>query len=258
MTILEGRTLLITGVVTTDSIAFSVARRAIGFGADVVLTALDRDRVRCEQAASELGVLDVFDLDVTRPADFERLEQRLRAERGHLDGALHAVAFAPRDALAGSFLAATEGSVAQAFATSAYSFASLARVLASLAPDRGASLVGLDFDAAAAWPVYNWMGVCKSALESINRYVARDLGAKGIRSNLVAAGPLHTRAANGIPNFNRLLSAWEERAPLAWDPTDNAPVADAVCFLMSDLGRAVTGEILHVDGGYHAIAAPLR
>ena len=258
MTILEGRTLLITGVVTTDSIAFSVARRAIGFGAEVVLTALDRDLERCELAASELGVTEVLELDVTRPADLARLEQRLRAERGYLDAALHAVAFAPRDALAGSFLAAGQESVAQAFATSAFSFASLARLLASLAPDRGGSLVGLDFDAAAAWPVYNWMGVCKSALESINRYVARDLGVKGIRSNLVAAGPLHTRAANGIPDFERLLSAWEERSPLPWDPTDNEPVADAVCFLMSDMGRAITGEILHVDGGYHAMAAPLR
>ncbi len=258
MTILEGKTLLITGVVTADSIAFSVARRAMALGAHVVLTALDRDRDRAQEAATSLGIDQVLDLDVTRQEDFDRLERRLRVDVGHLDGALHAVAFAPRPALAGSFLAADESSVAQAFATSSYSYASLAGLLASLAPDRGAALVGLDFDAAGAWPVYNWMGVCKAALESINRYVARDLGPRGIRSNLVAAGPLHTRAANGIPDFDRLLSAWDARSPVRWDPTDNEPVADAVCFLLSDLARAITGEILHVDGGYHAMAAPLR
>jgi enoyl-[acyl-carrier protein] reductase I len=127
-------------------------------------------------------------------------------------------------------------------------------VLAQLAPPEGGSLVGLDFDAAGAWPVYNWMGVCKAALESVNRYLARDLGARGIRANLVAAGPLHTRAAGGIPAFERLLEAWETQAPMRWDARDPGPV----CFLLSDLGRAITGEILHVDGGYHAMAGALR
>ena len=145
-----------------------------------------------------------------------------------------------------------------AFQTSVFSYASLARALCELAPEEGASLVGLDFDAAGAWPVYNWMGVCKAALESVNRYLARDLGARSIRANLVAAGPLHTRAAGGIPGFDSLLSAWERGAPISWDAGDPTPTADAVCFLLSDLARAVTGEILHVDGGYHAMAAALR
>ena len=168
------------------------------------------------------------------------------------------MAFAPRPALAGEFLDADADSVQRAFATSTYSYAALARVLARLAPEGGGSLVGLDFDAAGAWPVYNWMGVCKSALESASRYVARDLGARRIRSNLVAAGPLHTRAADGIPEFERLTGAWEARSPMGWDPTDNEPVADATCFLLSDMARMITGEILHVDGGYHAMAADLR
>lgn len=145
-----------------------------------------------------------------------------------------------------------------AFQTSAFSYASLGGVLADLAPESGGALVGLDFDAAGAWPVYNWMGVCKAALESVNRYVARDLGPRRIRANLVAAGPIHTRAAGGIAGFDQLLTAWETRAPMPWDPRDPGPVADTVCFLLSDLARAITGELLHVDAGYHAMAAALR
>ena len=138
--------------------------------------------------------------------------------------------------------------------TSTHTFATLAGVLARLAPARGASLVGLDFDARGAWPVYNWMGVCKAGLEAASRYVARDLGPRGIRSNLVAAGPIHTRAAGGIADFGALTSLWEQRAPMTWDAGDASPVADAVCFLLSDLSRMVTGEVLHVDAGYHAMA----
>ena len=260
MTILAEKRLLITGVVNDDSMAFAVARRAQHFGAQILLTAFERDRERTEAAAAALdGDVDVWELDVTEPQHFDALAERIEGHWGHLDGALHAVAFAPRAALAGDFLASEVEAVHRAFETSTYSYAALARLLRGLAPERGASLVGLDFDAAGAWPVYNWMGVCKSALESVSRYVARDLGpAAAFRSNLVAAGPLHTRAAGGIPEFERLTSAWERRSPIAWDPTDTEPVADAVCFLFSDLARAITGEILHVDGGYHAMAADLR
>ena len=256
---LADKRLLITGVVTTDSIAFATAARAQELGAQVILTALDRDRELCQQAAAELPVTpEVLTLDVTRPGDFEALADELRTRWDALDGALHAVAFAPRDALSGDFLAAGAEGVGLAFQTSAFSFAGLARVLVDLAPPDGASLVGLDFDAAGAWPVYNWMGVCKAALEATGRYLARDLGPLNIRANLIAAGPLHTRAANGIPDFQRLLDAWEAQAPLPWNPADPAPVADAACFLLSDGARAISGEILHVDGGYHAMAAPLR
>ncbi len=256
---LSGKRLLVTGVATTESIAWSVARTAQEQGAQVVLTSFERDHDRTMAAAQQLPAqCDVLELDVADAAHFERLGDELEQRWGHLDGALHAVAFAPRPALAGDFLDADDHSVQRAFATSTYSYAALAKVLARLAPERGGSLVGLDFDAAGAWPVYNWMGVCKAALESASRYVARDLGPRGIRSNLVAAGPLHTRAAGGIPEFDRLTGAWDARSPMHWDPTDNGPVADATCFLLSDMARAVTGEILHVDGGYHAMAANLR
>lgn len=255
---LEGQRILVTGVVNDESIAFAVARRSLELGAEVVLTSFDRDRQMTESTARLLPAdVEVLDLDVTNSDHFDRLGDDLMARWGRLDGALHAVAFAPRAALAGSFLDADLESVQRAFATSTYSYAALARLLARLAPATGASLVGLDFDAAGAWPVYNWMGVCKAALEAASRYVARDLGPAGIRSNLVAAGPLVTRAASGIPEFERLTDAWAERAPVAWDPVDPQPVADAVCFLLSSQSRSVTGEILHVDAGYHAMAAPL-
>ncbi|MFN8050116.1 MAG: enoyl-ACP reductase FabI [Acidimicrobiales bacterium] len=259
MSLLEGKRLLITGVVTADSIAAAVAAAAIEGGAEVVLTSFERDMARTLEVADQLPVaVDVLELDVTDADHFRRLTAELRSRWDALDGVLHAVAFAPRPALAGDFVSADATSVQRAFHTSAFSFASLAGVLRDLAPASGGSIVGLDFDAAGAWPVYNWMGVCKSALEATSRYVARDLGAQGIRSNLVAAGPLQTRAAGGIPDFERLTDAWTARSPLPWDTRDPAPVADAVCFLLSDLARAVTGEILHVDGGYHAMASALR
>jgi meromycolic acid enoyl-[acyl-carrier-protein] reductase len=256
---LEDRRLLVSGVVTPESIAFAVAAAAIEHGARVALTAPSRDMERARHAAALLpGEHDVVELDITDPDQVAAVTEVLRAEWGHLDGALHAIAFAPRPALAGDFLAAPGDAVSTAFGISTYSYAVMAAMLAELAPERGASLVGLDFDAAGAWPVYNWMGVCKAALESASRYVARDLGPRRIRSNLVAAGPLATRAAGGIPDFDRLSDAWETRSPMDWDLHDATPVADAVCFLLSDLARGITGEILHVDGGYHAMAADLR
>jgi len=256
--VLADKRLLITGVVTPDSIAYAVAERAQLAGAEILLSALPRDRALAERTAALLPRRpDVLDLDLIAPEDVDRVAEDVRGRWGTLDGALHAVAFAPRDALAGDFLAAGPDGVGLAFQTSAVSFAALARIVAALQAPTGASLVGLDFDAAGAWPVYNWMGVCKAALESVNRYLARDLGALGTRVNLIAAGPLHTRAAGGIPGFDRLLDAWRDQAPLRWDPGDPTPIADAACFLLSDLARAITGEILHVDGGYHAMSAPL-
>jgi enoyl-[acyl-carrier protein] reductase I len=256
---LTGKHILITGVVTTDSIAYAVAQQALQLGAEVLLTGFPRDLDRTRAAADQLpGSIDVVGFDATDPDDTARLTATVAERWGHLDGALHAIAFAPPDALAGPLLDARRDGIGLAFQTSTVSLATLATVVARLAPTTGASLVGLDFDASGAWPVYNWMGVCKAGLESLNRYLARDLGAAGIRVNLVAAGPIHTRAAGGIPGFDALLDAWAAGAPLRWDPADPAPVADAACFLLSDLARAVTGEILHVDGGYHAMAAPLR
>jgi enoyl-[acyl-carrier protein] reductase I len=174
-----------------------------------------------------------------------------------VDGALHAIAFAPEDALGGRFMTAPADSATAAFRTSAFSLKALAAALEPLMQS-GGSIVGMDFDASVAWPIYDWMGVAKAALESVSRYLARDLGANGIRVNLVSAGPLGTVAARGIPGFERLAALWRGQAPLGWEISDPAPVADAICFLLSDYARAITGEILHVDGGFHALGAPLK
>lgn len=259
MNLLAGKRLLITGVVTRGSIAHAAASRALELGAEVVLTAFPRDRHLTEDALGSLPSRPpVLELDLTEPAQVAEVTQEVASRFGPVDGALHAVAFAPRRLLGGDFLAAEAADVELAFRTSAHSYAALALMLRDLAEGRGGAMVGLDFDAAGAWPVYDWMGVCKAALESTNRYLARDLGPLGIRANLVAAGPLHTRAAGGIPEFERLTEAWDRGAPLEWNPYDPTPVADATCFLLSDLARQITGEIVHVDGGYHAMAAPLR
>lgn len=257
--LLADKRLLITGVVTRESIAYATAATALEAGAEIVLSSLGRDLEAARLAADALpGAVEVVEADLTEPEHLRCLTEHLGRRWGRLDGALHAVAFAPREALAGDFLAAGGDAVGRAFLTSTHSYAALASVLADLAPDRGGAIVGLDFDAAGAWPVYNWMGVCKAGLEAVSRYVARDLGPRRIRSNLVAAGPIHTRAAGGIPDFERLTDAWEVQSPLPWDAKDRGPVADAACFLLSDLSRMVSGEILHVDGGHHAMAAPLR
>jgi enoyl ACP reductase len=257
--LLADKKILITGVVNTDSIAYATAVAASEAGAHIVLSGLQRDIEHTHSAAATLGGdVEVIEADLTETSDVESLSEQLQQRWGHLDGALHAVAFAPREALSESFVDAQFDPVARAFHASVHTYASLARVLRDLAPPTGGSLVGLDFDASRAWPVYNWMGVCKSALESTNRYLARDLGPRAIRTNLIAAGPLHTRAAGAIGSFERLLEAWEHQSPMAWDPHDATPVADAAVFLLSDLGRMITGEILHVDGGFHAMAAHLK
>jgi len=255
---LDGKRLLVTGVLTKGSIAYTVAERAQQEGAQVVLTGFGRTRRMTERAAGRLpDPPDVLELDVNNPDDFKSLVDDLKSRWGGLDGALHAIAFAPGDALGGNFMSAPPESAELAFRTSAYSFKALAEALAPLMDD-GGSLVGMDFDATKAWPIYDWMGVAKAALESVNRYLARDLGERRIRVNLVSAGPVETPAAQGIPGFETLAGLWEKQAPLGWDTSDPAPVADAVLFLLSDLARGVTGEILHVDGGFHAMGAPLR
>lgn len=257
---LRGRRLLITGVVTRSSIAFEVARLAQLAGAEVLLTGFGRARRLTARAAAALPEpVDVLELDVDSDEDIEALAAELQQRWGRLDGLLHAVAFAPADALGGDFLAAPRESATTAFQTSAYSLKALtAGLLPLLRTGSGASVVGLDFDATVAWPVYDWMGVAKAALESVARYLARDLGPLGIRVNLVSAGPIQTLAAGGIPGFEALAANWDAGAPLAWDVCDAGPVADAVCFLLSERARGITAEILHVDGGYHAMGAPLR
>jgi enoyl-[acyl-carrier protein] reductase I len=258
--ILAGKRIVVTGVANRRSIAFAIAERAQQEGAEVVLTSFGRMRRLTERAAQRLpDPPDVLELDVNSDADLAELAAEL-GRRGRVDGVVHAIAHAPPDALGGNFVSAPRASAAAAFETSAYSLKALVAALAPLlvsdngaAPGRG-SVVALDFDASVAWPAYDWMGVAKAALEAVGRYLARDLGPRGVRVNLISAGPISTPAASGIPGFEQLASAWTQGAPLGWDSADAGAVADAAIFLLSDLSRAVTGEILHVDGGFHAVA----
>jgi meromycolic acid enoyl-[acyl-carrier-protein] reductase len=251
---LAGKRLLITGVLTRKSIAFAVAREAQLAGADVVLTGFGRTRRMTERAAARLPEPpDVLELDVNSESDLAGLASDLEQRCGGLDGVLHAIAFAPQDAIGGKFMETPPESAMEAFRTSAYSYQALARHLAPLMSE-GGSVVGLDFDASVAWPAYDWMGVAKAALEAVNRYLARELGPRGIRANLVSAGPISSPAAGGIPGFDGLSGSWHEVAPLGWDPDDPTPVARAVCFLLSDWSEAISGELIHVDGGAHAVA----
>jgi enoyl-[acyl-carrier protein] reductase I len=256
---LDGKRLLITGVLTKGSIAYAVAERAQESGAEIVLTGFGRTRRMTERSAKGLpSPPDVLELDVNSADDFEALVAELEQRWGGIDGALHAIAFAPEDALGGQFMNAPPESAEVAFRTSAYSFKALAGALSPLMHGDGGSLVAMDFDGSVAWPVYDWMGVAKAALESVSRYLARDLGPAGVRVNLVSAGPVETPAAGGIPGFDSLAGLWRQQAPLGWDPSDPSPVADTVCFLLSDWSRGISGEIVHVDGGFHAMGAPLE
>ncbi|MHB8301153.1 MAG: SDR family oxidoreductase [Dermatophilaceae bacterium] len=255
---LSGKRLLISGVATGDGIAAAVAERALLAGAEVLVAAFPRDVAAAEAVVATFSrPAAVVAVDATSEDDLVALEEDVRHQWGHLDGALHAIAFAPQAALGGVMdVPATD--VEMAVRTRVWTYAAFGRLLRRLAPSSGASLVGLDFDSSGAWPVYNWMGPCKAPLRSLNDYLARDLGAMGVRANLVAAGPLRTQVASGIPDFEVLMDRWGRQAALAWDPMDASGVADAVCFLLSDLARAITGEVLHVDGGFHAMATCLN
>jgi enoyl-[acyl-carrier protein] reductase I len=250
--------LLITGIVNRDSIAWEVARQAQEAGDEVVLTGFGRAKRMTERAAARLPEpADVLELDVNDPAHLEAVAAELDGRWGALDGVLHAIAFAPPDALGGEFLRTPAASAETAFRTSAYSLKALTAALLPLLErsEDGGAVVGMDFDGAVAWPIYDWMGVSKAALESVSRYLARDVGPRGVRVNLVSAGPLDTLAARGIPGFDTLATEWRERAPLGWDTDDPAPVASTVRFLLSPASRGITGEIVHVDGGFHAMGA---
>ena len=248
--------MLITGVLTPQSIAYAVAQTAQEQGARVVLTGFGKAMGLTERSAERLPEpADVLELDANDDEHIAAVAAGLDQRWGGLDGFLHAIAFAPQDALGGNFLSAPRESAEAAFRTSAFSLKALAEGLLPLMKGASGSIVSLDFDARLAWPLYDWMGVSKAALEAITRYLARDLGPFGIRVNCVSAGPLRTMAAKSIPGFDELSGIWERRAPLGWDTSDPAPVAHAVCFLLSDWARAISGEILHVDGGAHAMGA---
>lgn len=255
--ILDGKRLVITGVLTDDSIAWHVARIALEQGAEIVCTGFGRGMRLTERSVQRLSAdCPVVELDINQPEHVERLRDELDERWGAVDGALHAIAFAPEDALGGNFLKTPVESAQTAFVTSAYSYKSLAvGLLPLMEAAGGGSLVTLDFDNTQAWPAYDWMGVAKSALESVSRYLARDLGPRGIRVNAVSAGPLATVAAKSIPGFSHFHDVWGERSPLPWDDTNPEPVARMICVLLSDWAPMTTGEVIHVDGGFHAMAA---
>ncbi len=255
MGILDSRRILVTGVLTDQSIAFHVARLAQEEGATVVLTSFGRALSLTRRTASRLPKeAPVVELDVTSPADLDALEGRVRAHVDGLDGVLHSIGYAPESALGGRFMSTPWPDVSTALEVSAYSLKALAVACRPLM-GRGSSIVGLDFDATVSWPTYDWMGVAKAALESTSRYLARDLGPDGIRVNLVAAGPIRTMAAKSIPGFEDFESVWQQRAPLGWDLDDPGPAARACVALMSEWFPATTGEIVHVDGGVHSQGA---
>jgi len=249
--LLHGKKLLITGVLMDSSIAFHVAKLAQEQGAEVVLTSFGRAMKITQTVARRLpSTPPVIELDVTNPEHIDTLAERLGEHVDHLDGVLHSIGFAPQGAF--DFLGASWEDVGTAVHASAYSLKALAvGALPLMSP--GGSIVGLTFDAKYAWPVYDWMGVAKAAFESTSRYCARDLGPKGVRVNLVAAGPIKTTAAKSVPGFKALEQAWASRSPLGWDVNDAVPAAKACVALLSDWFPATTGEIIHVDGGFHAM-----
>jgi enoyl ACP reductase len=252
--LLAGKRLLVTGVITDASIAFSVARLAQENGATVVLTGFGRLSL-VERIAKRLPEpAPVIELDVTNQEHLDALADKVRDHVDGLDGVVHSIAFGPQSVLGGEFLNAGWDDVARALQVSTYSYKSLATACLPLMSS-GGSIVGLTFDATKAWPVYDWMGVAKAGLESASRYLALHLGKQGIRSNLVSAGPLRTMAAKSIPGFEQFEDAWAQRAPLGWNLDDQEPAARAVCALLSDWFPATSGEVVHVDGGYHALGA---
>ena len=253
MGLLTGKRLLVTGVLTDASIAFDVARLAQEEGAEIVLSSFGRASRLTERISGRLPKpAPVIELDVTSSDDLEALPSRVREHLDGLDGVVHAIGFAPEAAF--DFLNTGWDDVATALHVSAYSLKALTVAALPLMPD-GGSVVGLDFDSSVAWPLYDWMGVAKAAFESCARYLARDLGRQNVRINLVSAGPIRTMAAKGIPGFDELAAVWEKRAPMSWDVTNAKPAARAVVALLSDWFPKTTGEIVHVDGGVHAMGA---
>ncbi len=243
---------MITGVLTDASLAYGVAALAQQEGANIVLTGAGRALSLTQRTGRKLpSPVDVYELDVTQPDHLVAVRDELAAKWGSVDGVLHSIGFAPEACLGDDFMAPQWADVSVALHISAYSLKALAEAFVPLMT-AGGSFVGLDFDNTVAWPAYNWMGVAKSALESVNRYLAKELGPKGIRSNLIAAGPVKTMAAKSIPGFKKFEDVWDDRAPLGWDVTDSSAVAKACVALLSDWFPMTTGEMIHVDGGFHS------
>ncbi|HEY7526244.1 MAG TPA: enoyl-ACP reductase FabI [Candidatus Limnocylindria bacterium] len=257
--LLDGKKLLITGILTDDSMAFAVAKVAQEAGAEVLLTSVGRAVSITQRVAKKLDpVPDVLDMDVNSDERIAAVADEVTRRWGRLDGTLHSIGFMPQDALGGNFLNTPWESVATGFQTSAYSLKALA--VGMLEPMKAAgrsSVVSLTFDGRFAWPIYDWMGVAKAGLEATTRYLARDLGPHGIRVNTVSAGPIRTMAGKNIPGFDQISGGWQKRAPLGWSTSDATPVGQMVCFLFSDWSAMTSGEMIHVDGGYHAMGTDI-
>ena len=258
--LLDGKKLLVTGVLTDDSIAFAIAKVAQEAGAEVLLTGVGRGMSLTQRVAKKLPTTpDVLELDVNNPEHIEAVSADLMERWGKVDGVVHAIGFMPSDGLGGNFLNTPWESVAFGFQTSAYSLKALSvGLLEPMKAAGAASVVSLTFDGRFAWPIYDWMGVAKAGLEAVTRYLARDLGEFGIRVNAVSAGPIRTMAGKSIPGFDQIAGRWLDRAPLGWDLHDATPVGEMCCLLMSDLARFTTGELIHVDGGYHAMGTDIK
>ena len=257
--ILAGKRILVTGVLTPKSIAFAIAQACQANGAEVLLTSFGRAMSLTQRSAERLDPAPtVFEMDVTDVEQVRAVAAAMRDQGGSIDGVVHAIGFAPADCLGGHFMETPWASVATAMQVSSFSLKTLAAEFVPLMPSTGGALVSLTFDATLAWPLYDWMGPAKAALEAIGRYLARDLGPRHVRVNTVSAGPLETVAAKSIPGFSTLKDAWSGQAPLGWDAADAGPVADTTVFLLSDLARGISGEVIHVDGGYHSQGAPLH
>jgi enoyl ACP reductase len=258
--LLDGKKLLITGVLTDDSIAFSVAKVAQEAGAEILLTGVGRGLRLTERVARRLpSTPDVLELDINNPEHVESVSAEVMRRWGKVDGVVHAIGFMPDDALGGNFLNTPWESVAFGFQTSAFSLKALAvGLLEPMKAAGAASVVSLTFDGRFAWPIYDWMGVAKAGLEATTRYLARDLGEFGIRVNAVSAGPIRTMAGKSIPGFDQIADTWLKRAPLGWNMTDATAVGQMCCFLLSDWATMTSGELIHVDGGYHAMGTDIR
>jgi enoyl-[acyl-carrier protein] reductase I len=255
MGLLDGKKIVVTGVLTDASLAFGVARLAQREGAEVVLTGAGRALSLTQRTARKLDTpAEVFEFDVTVDEHVTSVRESVRASLGRVDGVVHSIGYAPEVCLGDDFMAPQWSDVSVAVQISAYSLKTLAEAFLPLMGP-GSTIVGMDFDNSVAWPAYNWMGVAKAALESTSRYLAKELGPRGIRCNLVAAGPIRTMAAKSIPGFKKFEDVWDDRAPLGWDVNDSSPVARTTVALLSDWFPATTGEIVHVAGGYHAMGA---
>ncbi|MDJ1136552.1 enoyl-ACP reductase FabI [Streptomyces iconiensis] len=249
--LLEGKRLVITGVITPRSIAYAVARAAQREGAEIVLTAYGRPSLVRRLAEGLPQPAPVVDLDVTDEDHLATLADRLGEHTDRVDGVLHAIAYAPPSCLDKGFPHAPWPDVATAMHTSVYSLTALATACRPLLRE-GSSIVGLGFDGSRTWPGYGWMGVAKAGLEACARYLARELGPERVRVNLVAAGPLRTLAAAHIDDNGPAFEAgWHARSPLGWDPDDTGPVARTCLALLSDWLPVTTGQIVHADGGRH-------